>query len=133
MKTFKDLVKGDRIYTYQKMKISFYTVTDVEHREETSIDWTWDHKERKTVKRYVFIYYKNTQGREDTLSFSDDFDECETYNYGVNLFSNREAAIKHVTDLYNYRLEKLEKLRNKYDKERSYIEKYKECLKHLPD
>jgi hypothetical protein len=42
-------------------------------------------------------------------------------------------AIKHVTDLYDYRKEKLAKLQVQYDKERNYIEKYKECLKNIPD
>ena len=46
MKTFKDLKIGDRIYNYQRMKISYYTIIDINHLKETSIDYTWDHKER---------------------------------------------------------------------------------------
>ena len=136
MKTFKDLKVGDRIYVYQRMKINYYTIIDISHYTETSVDYTWDHKERKTEKHFTFITYKNSQNKEFDIEFTDS--QLENYesktSYGRDpIFADREIAIKHVTDLYDYRKEKLAKLQVQYDKERNYIEKYKECLKNIPD
>ena len=136
MKTFKDLKIGDRIYNYQRMKIGYYTIININHLKETSIDYTWDHKERKTEKHFTIITYKNSQNKEFTIELTElQLEKCEsktTYG-GTPLFSDRELAIKYVTDLYDYRLAKMEKLKKAYDKEYVCVEKYKECLKNIPD
>lgn len=136
MKTFKDLKIGDRIYNYQRMKIGYYTIIDINHLKETSVDYTWDHKERKTEKKFIIITYQNSQNKEFTIELTESqLEKCEsrmTYG-GIPLFSDRELAIKYVTDLYDYRLKKMEKLRDAYDKECACIEKYKQCLKNIPD
>ena len=136
MKTFKDLKIGDRIYIYQRMKINYYTIINIDHLKEISTDYTWDHKERKTEKNFTLITYKNSQNKEYDIEFTDsELDNYESKTtYGRDpIFANREMAIKHVMDLFDYRKEKLAKLQAQYDKERDYIEKYKECLKNLPD
>ena len=114
----------------------FFTGIDISHYIETSVDYTWDHKERKTEKHFTFITYKNSQNKEFDIEFTDS--QLENYesktDYGRDpIFSDKELAIKHVLNLYNYRKEKLAKLQVQYDKERNYIEKYKECLKNIPD
>ena len=136
MKTFKDLQIGDRMYVYQKMKIIYYTITNINNLTETSIDYTWDHKEVKREKNFIIITYKNSQNKEYDIEFSEyELDKYESRTtYGRDpIFANREAAIKYVTDLYDYRLKKMEKLKTAYDKECACVEKYKECLKNIPD
>ena len=136
MKTFKDLKIGDRIYNYQKMKLGYYTVIDIHTLKETSVDYTWDHKKRKRERKFVIITYKNSQGKEFDIEFTGaDLNDVQSYTtYGrVQIFSDKEAAIKYVTDLYDYRLAKMEKLRTSYDKECALVEKYKQCLKNIPD
>ena len=136
MKTFKDLKIGDRIYVYQRMKIIYYTIVDVRSLKETSISYTWDHKERKTEKNFTIITYINSKNKEFDIEFTDTQlkkGDSRT-NYGRDpIFADREVAIKYVTDLYDYRLKKIEKLRDAYDKECACIEKYKQCLKNIPD
>ena len=136
MKTFKDLKIGDRIYNYQRMKIGYYTIININHLKETSIDYTLDHKERKTEKNFIIITYKNSQNKEFTIEFTESQlernESCTMYG-GIPIFSDRDMAIKHVTDLYDYRLAKMEKLRTSYDKECTLVEKYKQCLKNIPD
>lgn len=136
MKTFKDLKIGDRIYVYQRMKIGYYTIIDISKLKEISTEYTWDHKEVKREKNFIFIKYKNSQNKEYDIEFSENtLDECESKTtYGRDpIFADREAAIKYVTDLYDYRLAKMEKLRDAYDKECACVEKYKQCLKNIPD
>ena len=87
-------------------------------------------------KNFTLITYKNSQNKEYDIEFADsELDNYESKTtYGRDpIFANREMAIKHVMDLFEYRKEKLAKLQAQYDKERDYIEKYKECLKNLPD
>ncbi len=136
MKTFKDLKIGDRIYNYQRMQIGYYIITNIDHLKETSVDYTWDHKERKTEKNFTIITYKNSQNKEFTIEFTDiqlEKSESRT-NYGyIPIFADREVAIKYVTDLYDYRVAKMEKLKTVYDKEYNIVEKYKQCLKNIPD
>ena len=136
MKTFKDLKSGDRIYVYQRMKIGYYTIIDIHNFKETSTRYTWNHQEIKTEKHFTLITYKNSQNKEFDIEFEDSqLDNYESKTtYGRDpIFADREAAIKYVTDLYNYRLKKLADLQAKYDKEKSYVEKYQECLKNIPD
>lgn len=136
MKTFKDLKSGDRIYVYQRMKIGYYTIIDIHSFKETSTRYTWNHQEIKTEKHFTLITYKNSQNKEFDIEFEDSqLDNYESKTtYGRDpIFADREAAIKYVTDLYNYRLKKLADLQVKYDKEKSYVEKYQECLKNIPD
>ena len=136
MKTFKDLKIGDRIYNYQRMKIGYYTIININHLKETSVDYTWDHKERKTEKNFIIITYQNSQNKEFNIEFTEEQlernESCTMYG-GTPIFSDRDMAIKHVTDLYDYRLAKMEKLKKAYDKEYICVEKYKECLKNIPD
>ena len=40
MKTFKDLKIGDRIYVYQRMKIGYYTIVDINKLKEISTEYT---------------------------------------------------------------------------------------------
>jgi hypothetical protein len=136
MKTFKDLKIGDRIYVYQRMKIIYYTIVDVRTLKETSTSYTWDHKEIKLERKFIIITYKNSQNKENDIEFSEyELEKCESRTtYGRDpIFADREVAIKYVTDLYDYRVAKIEKLRTAYDKECSIVEKYKQCLKNIPD
>lgn len=136
MKIFKDLKIGDRIYNYQRMQIGYYIITNIDNLSETSVDYTWDHKRVERKNKYTVITYKNSQGKENTVEF-DEYGLNEYISrtrYGSTLiFSDKEMAIKYVTDLYNYRVEKLKKLKEKYDKEYAYVEKYKECFENIPD
>ncbi len=140
-KTFGQLQIGDQMYCYMKMKVISYTIIDIKNKEEVSTSWTYDHKEIKKVNRYRIIKYINSKGQEYTLDFNDtpkyrvnsELDDFRCTNYSGEVFSDRNAVIKYITDLFDYRKQKLEKLQIQYDKERSYIEKYKECLKNLPE
>ena len=136
MKTFRDLAIGDRIYVYLNMKITYYTITNISHLKETETSYDRFHNEITKTKLYTIITYVNTQNKENDIEFKDiDLDNSQDKtNYGGNpIFADRDLAIKYVTDLFDYRLEKLKQLEAKYDKERSYVEKYKECLKNIPD
>ena len=136
MKTFGDLQVGDRIYYFQRMKIGFYTITSVENFTETSIDYTWNHEEVKRDKNYTIIKYINSQNKEFDIEFNqyqlEGFKSRTRYG-STPIFSDRNAAIKHVTDLFDYRKGVLADLQARYDKERTLIEKYKDCLSNLPD
>jgi len=140
-KTFGDLKVGDQMYCYTKMKVISYTIIDIQDKEEVSTSWSHDHKEIKNIKKYRFIKYINSKGKEYELEFDDnpsysrnsELEKFRCKNYSGEVFSDRNAIIKYITDLYDYRKQKLVELQYLYDKERDYIEKYKECLKNLPD
>lgn len=136
MKTFRDLAIGDRIYVYLNMKITYYTITNISHLKETETSYDRFHNEINKTKLYTIITYVNTQNKENDIEFKDidlDISQTKTNHGGNPIFADRDLAIKYVTDLFDYRLEKLKDLEAKYDKERSYVEKYKECLKNIPD
>ena len=60
--------------------------------------------------------------------------DVTTFRRDIKYENNRKPIkIKYVTDLYDYRLAKMEKLRTSYDKECALVEKYKQCLKNIPD
>jgi hypothetical protein len=139
-KTFGQLQIGDQMYCYTKMKVIPYTIINIENKEEVSTSWTY-HKEIIKSNRYRIIKYINSKGQEYTLEFNDtpnyrinsELEDFQRKNYSGEIFSDRNAVIKYVTDLFDYRKQKLKKLQIQYDKERDYIEKYKECLKNLPE
>ena len=136
MKTFEDLQVGDRIYYFQRMKIGYYIITSIENCTDTFVDYTYRHEKITREKNYTIIKYKNSQNKEFDIELNP-LNLCKYQSrtrYGSTpIFSDKNAAIKHVTDLFDYRKSVLESLQERYTKERNLIEKYKECLSNLPD
>lgn len=119
-KKWKDLQIGDYIWYYDHYKLHKQKITHISRQQK--IDEIDSLFYKKTINITNEIYIEAGKGTKMYISHYFNTDE---YWWGhMPRFANYEAAKRFIERLIHYRKERINKFKNKYERELKMLEKY---------